>query len=62
MNTKLKSRLENFKFGQATQYLDNESEYTKELVQSLSIMFGNIGWFDGELSIIITHAINNIMK
>lgn len=30
MNTKLKSRLENFKFGQATQYLDNESEYTKE--------------------------------
>jgi len=62
MNPKLKSRLENFKFGQATQYLDNESEYTKEWVQSLSIMFGNIGWFDGELSIIITHAINNIMK
>lgn len=60
MNKKLFGRLLNWKFEQALQYLDNEPEEVKDLVKSLARMFGNSGWFFGDMSEIVRHALFDI--
>ena len=59
-NESLESRLINYKFGSATQFIDSESADVQDLVNALSDAFSNIGWFEGGMSIVIRHALENI--
>ena len=64
MKPDLASRLHDWKFKQATMYLDGESEKTQELVTALSTLFGDVGWAlspEMPLAIVITAALNNIV-
>lgn len=61
MNNKLKSRLINWKFDSAKKYL-TETETTTEMtvVVTLSKMFGDIGWFYGDLAILVQSTLISI--
>ena len=56
----LNSKLLNYKFASALQYTHSESEETKELVKSLSGILGDVGWFDGDMAVIVRHALRSI--
>ena len=60
MNDKLLSRLLNYKFESALNYLEGEFSNVKELVNSLAQIFGNSGLIDGHLRIVIDNALENI--
>ena len=76
MNDDLYNRIYNDKYRSATSYLKDEPEPVKELIQALSDVLGNIGWFDEredmeeeirwdevevkDLKIILKHALENI--
>lgn len=59
-NKNLLSRLENYKFKDALQYLSGEDDEIKDLVQALADTFGNVGWFFGTLETIVNAAVNSI--
>jgi len=56
-NERLRSCLLNWKFGQASQYLRRESEEVKNIVQTLKTLFGNCGWFDGDMGTIVAAVV-----
>jgi hypothetical protein len=60
---KLRSRLYNWKFKQAQQYLKGQPEYVKNTVNALAIVFGNIGWEDdiGVFNIFIENIVENLL-
>ncbi len=76
MNDNLYNRIYNDKYRSATQYLKDEPEPVKELIEALARVLGNIGWFDEkgdiedwirwdevevkDLKIILKHALENI--
>ena len=60
MNEQLKDALFNYKFEQATNHLRGEPDNVKELVESLSYVFSNIGWFEGDLAAVIKYALISI--
>ena len=60
LNEDLRSRLVNYKFGSALEYICDENEEVQDLVNALSDNFGDIGWFEGGISIIVRHALENI--
>lgn len=62
LNDRLHSRLQNYKFCSALRFLDGEDEQVQDLVNALSDVFGDIGWFDGNLAVIVQNALNNITK
>ena len=54
MNDQLASRLYNFKFGQATAYLEGEDDSTKNIINALSDTFGDVGWgLEGNMGLIV---------
>ena len=59
-NTKLRSRLDNWKFEQATQYLKGESIMVKNVVRALARTFGDPGWFEGDMGTIVAAALDCI--
>ncbi len=60
MNDALRSRLINFKFGQAASHLENEPEEVCALVNALAAMFGNSGCYGGEMGIVVSAALKSI--
>lgn len=58
MNEDLENRLYNYKFNQALQYLDGESEEVIELVTVLARVFDD--FCGGDMCLIVTHALQNI--
>jgi hypothetical protein len=60
-NEKLISRLENFKFTQAQNYLEGENEMVVDVVNALASVFGNVGWMDGDMGTILSSAVYNII-
>lgn len=59
-NPLLYTRLSNWKFNSAMQYVEDESFQVKALVKALSEQFGNVGWFQGSMAIIIASALLSI--
>ena len=53
MNDDLKGRLLNWKFRSAAEHLEGESEETKTIVDALASCFGNCGWFEGDMGMIV---------
>ena len=51
MNAKLVSRLRNWKFDSALRYVGGEED--AEVVYALAESFGNSGWFDGSMGVIV---------
>lgn len=60
MNEELESRLINYKFEDATAHLEGEDDDTKSVVEALARMFGNPGWFDGDMALIIDVVLQKI--
>lgn len=60
MNKKLESRLINYKFESAANYLQEENDQTKKLVLWLSERFGNCGWISGDFEVLINAALESI--
>ena len=56
----LNSKLLNYKFASALQYTHSESKETKDLVKALSVILGDVGWFDGDMAVIVRHALKSI--
>lgn len=57
----LRSRLYNYKFASARGRLTgHEPKEVQNLVEALSVSFGNCGWIDGEMGVIIHHALDNL--
>lgn len=58
-------RLQNWKFSQAEAFMASQVEPATEteisLVEALSVTFGNPGWFDGGMSVIISAALSTIV-
>ena len=67
LSDRVKSRLFNYKFKKAHQYMAEDmasgTQYDYEdieLVNSLNMMFGDIGGFEGPMSNIIANALENV--
>jgi hypothetical protein len=61
INESLHSRLHNYKFESAKQYLEGEPDEIKLLVNSLADMFGDVGWgLGGHISILVAFALSEI--
>ena len=60
MNNMLHGRIENWKFDSALKYLDGEPEYTVALIQALARVFGDCGWFDGDMGLIVCAACDRL--
>jgi hypothetical protein len=60
MNENLESRLYNWKFEQALRYLDGEPQETKDVVEALARMFGNAGWFYGDMQVVVAAAVRSL--
>jgi uncharacterized protein (DUF1810 family) len=60
VNKDLFGRLLNWKFKSALNYLDGATDEEKSLVEALARMFGNCGWFDGDMAEIVCHALLHI--
>lgn len=57
----LYSRLYNWKFESAENYIDGSiPDEAALLIEALSAAFGNSGWFSGHLAEIVNHALQNI--
>jgi len=54
LNEKLKSRVENWKFESALKYIDDKvTDGEKEIIKALARLFGNSGWFYGDMGILV---------
>jgi len=57
---KLISRLANWKFCQALSHLKGQPQDVCDVIQSLGDTFGDCGWFEGRMGIIIGAALEGI--
>ena len=62
-STKLRSRLINWKFKQAMEYSDvlETDPEAMDVLESLEKMFGNSGWFDGDMATIVGVAVDMLL-
>jgi hypothetical protein len=60
---KLRSRLINWKFKSAMIYADvfSDDEEALEVLKTLNGMFGNVGWFDGGMQVLIGVAVDMLL-
>lgn len=57
------SRLENWKFGQAMQYLrDDHPKSVHNEVNVLCRLFGDAGWFDGDIGELVRLAVIGLIE
>ena len=61
MNEKLKNRLENWKFKDAQKFLGGEPDPVADIVDALANNFGNSGWLEGDMGLIIQAAIDSLI-
>lgn len=59
-NEQLISRLLNYKFRSAQQYLEGEDDEVVEVVNALADTFEDCGWIDGNISTIIQACVAKI--
>ena len=59
-NTDLINRLFNFKFEAALKYLEGEDEYVVDVVKALAETFGNCGWLDSNIGVIVYACVSKI--
>ena len=57
----LRSRIENWKFNMARQYLKGQPKEVKELVKALAGLVGNSGWFDGDLGLCVGFVADKLL-
>ena len=65
MDEKIKSRLNNWKFQTALNYLATDANCTDnelELITALARVFGNVGWFEGDMSTIVSAALQTLLR
>jgi hypothetical protein len=62
MSPELQSRLENWKFASAMQYIDGEPENVENAVSALSEAFGDCGWFGGRMGVIVGAAVDGLLE
>lgn len=61
LNDPCRDRLLNFKFMQALQYVDDDATpRERDLIFALSHTFGDPGWFDGLMSVVVRAALKSI--
>ncbi|MEW5934422.1 MAG: hypothetical protein AB1816_12670 [Bacillota bacterium] len=61
MDERLWGRLLNYKFEDAARYVDGEPAYVKEAVATLNRLFGNVGWFDGDIALLVSYALDALV-
>ena len=62
MNEKLKSRLFNWKFEQALQYVDGGVDLDDlEVIKALARLFGNCGWFEGDVGALVSVVVSSLI-
>ena len=59
-NRKLLSRIMNYKFRSAQKHLEGESKEVVETVNALAQTFGNCGWINGNMEIIVQTCVAKI--
>ena len=61
MNQNMKNRLENYKFSQALNFIENEPDEVLSVINALSTMYGNVGCgLEGASQIIVNAALKGI--
>jgi hypothetical protein len=60
MNEQLESRLRNWKFSSAMNYVKGEGEKTERIVYVLASLFGNVGYMDSDLGVLVETALESI--
>lgn len=55
-----RGRLFNWKFETALRYIDQFPDGAHELLRALSRLFGDVGWFSGDMATVIEYALNSI--
>jgi hypothetical protein len=58
----LVGRLRNWKFAQATKHLTGQPVYVREVVETLARSFGDCGWFEGDMGLIVGAALNVLYR
>ena len=63
LSEKCEDRLHNWKFEQAQEYLGDAepTDRERELVDALAAVFGDSGWLDGELGVIVSAAVGTLI-
>jgi hypothetical protein len=57
----LRGRVFNWKFTSALEHIDEaRSEDTKKIIEALSVVFGNEGWEEGLMAVIVSAAVTHI--
>ena len=63
MNERLSGRIYNWKFASAAGYLTGDLDADlHDTVCALSEMFGNSGWFYGDMGTVINYVVNAMLK
>jgi hypothetical protein len=61
-NENLRGRLYNWKFESAKRYLNGETDSVKRIVRSLSVLYGNCGWFEGKMGMRVGAVVDSLLK
>jgi len=59
---KLVGRLANWKFKSALQHLEGQSDEVVETVKTLSTMFSNSGWFEGNMGHLVSVVVQTLVE
>lgn len=62
LNDKLRSRLDNWKFRQAMQYIDGTDETEAMVIKALADMFEDCGQFSGTMSVLVESVVAYLFK
>jgi hypothetical protein len=54
------SRLVNWKFGQALAHVGGQPHDVQDVINALATVFGDCGWFEGNMGIIVGAALEGI--
>ena len=60
MNEDLGGRLYNWKFDQATRYLEGEPASLQHTVTVLARLFGDSGWFGGDMGLLVNVVVESL--
>jgi hypothetical protein len=56
-------RLQNYKFASAASELTYDAtKDERELVEALARMFGNVGWFDGDMATLVDCTVESLLR
>lgn len=61
LSERVQNRLYNWKFGQAAEYYRQDDEGTEKegaLIEALARAFGDCGWFEGDMALLVSTAVS----